>query len=190
MFLKKCFLRNRCVPCRFATSASTAPGGLSHVDGEGKPCMVDVSQKGITYRSATARAKVYLPPAVFALIREDTGDIHGAKGPVFASAIIAATMGVKKTSDLIPFCHPLPIEHIDVQIGTDKMPESTTSNVKISCTVKTTGKTGVEMEALTGASVAALTIYDMLKAMSHDIVISEVCLESKSGGKSAYVKRE
>jgi len=134
-----------------------------------------------------------LPQAVFDMLVPRSGgsgtgvEIVGAKGPVFATAIIAGTMGAKRTWDLIPFCHPLPVEHVDIQIAVDGAQERT---VGVSCTVRTTGKTGVEMEALTGASVAALCVYDMLKALSHDIVISELKLVAKAGGKSDIGRRE
>jgi cyclic pyranopterin phosphate synthase len=163
----------------------TETGGLSHVDERGQPCMVDVSNKAVTARSATASARVVLPPHVFALIerRESGGvEIIGAKGAVCATAIIAGTMGAKRTSSLLPFCHPLPVEHVQLSVEADPNPAART--LCISCTVRTTGKTGVEMEALSGASIAALCIYDMLKALSHDIVISDVRLERKTGGKS------
>jgi cyclic pyranopterin monophosphate synthase len=151
--------------------------------------MVDVSHKSVTIRSATARARVQLPPAVFALVEPQGGDtpaeIRGKKGPVFAAAIIAGTMAVKKTPELIPFCHPLPVEHVHVDISVD---DEHDHSVRVSCTVRTTGKTGVEMEALTGASLAALCIYDMLKALSHDIVIADLRLDAKSGGKSDFTR--
>lgn len=160
-------------------------GGLSHVDDSGNPCMVDVSAKAVTTRSATATARIILPPFVFALLerREDGRgvEIIGAKGAVFSTAVIAGTIGAKSTSSLIPFCHPLPVEHVHIGVSVDEKAERT---VRVECTVRTTGKTGVEMEALTGASVASLCIYDMLKALSHDIVIADVQLEQKTGGKS------
>merc|ERR1712224_1044914 len=156
-------------------------GNLTHVSGDGKPQMVDVSAKEVTRRFAHARTTVTLPPAMLHLLQE--GDIQSKKGPVFATAIIAGTMGVKKTSDLIPFCHPLPVEDCKVEITT---PTDGSSEIQIDCKVRVTHKTGVEMEALTGSSIAALTVYDMLKAMSHEMVISSTYLVEKTGGKSAY----
>lgn len=174
---------------RLISTSSVVTSGLSHVDVNGNPCMVNVSSKNITARSATARASVQLPGVVFDLLQQKPSsstlspniEIFGAKGPVFATAIIAGTMGAKRTAELIPFCHPLPIEHISIDVGVDPQRART---VGITCTVRTTGKTGVEMEALTGASVTALCIYDMLKALSHEIVVSDVKLISKTGGKS------
>ena len=141
--------------------------------------MVDVGDKSITKRTASARSIVILPPEVVQIIKED--EIHTKKGPVFQTAILAGIMGVKKTSDLIPLCHPLPINNCSVDISMNEA-----SQVIITCTAKTEGKTGVEMEALTGASIAALTIYDMCKAFSHDIVIQSTQLLSKSGGKRDF----
>ncbi len=150
---------------------------LTHVGNDNRPKMVDVSDKQDTVRSATAQSKVIVPPEVAACFVD--GEYTSAKGPVLDTAIIAGTMAVKKTSDLIPFCHPLQINGIDFSINTD-----TQNEIIIECTVKLKGKTGVEMEALTGASVAALTVYDMCKALSHEIIIAETRLLKKSGGKS------
>jgi molybdenum cofactor biosynthesis protein MoaC len=113
---------------------------------------------------------------------------HSKKGPIITTAIIAGVQGVKRTSELIPFCHPLPLHHcgVDVSIGVCTGAEEGTALVTIDCTATTEGKTGVEMEALTGASVAALTVYDMTKALSHDIVIRNTRLLTKTGGKSDY----
>ncbi|MEM9717946.1 MAG: cyclic pyranopterin monophosphate synthase MoaC [Bacteroidota bacterium] len=152
---------------------------FSHLDPTGNPQMVDVSQKAITKRVATARALMALPPEVAEKFQE--GEIQTAKGPVFQTAILAGTMAVKQTSNLIPLCHPLAIEKIHVDISL-----TSSNEVSIFCTVTTTGKTGVEMEALTGASMAALTIYDMCKALSHHMTIKEVRLWKKSGGKSDF----
>lgn len=149
---------------------------LSHVDANNQPTMVDVTDKAVTERIAQARAYVRLPESVRALIED--GDIQGKKGPVFQTAIIAGTMAAKKTSELIPFCHPLPLSSVKFHIGF-----ADDGRVVIDCTVKVTHNTGVEMEALTGASLAALTIYDMVKAISHDIVIEDTRLLAKSGGK-------
>ena len=150
---------------------------LSHVDRKNRPGMVDVSGKPVTQRSATARAVVSLPPEVRALLHGD--DLRGPKGPVFQTAIIAGTQAIKRTADLIPFCHPLAIESCRITIALDAGGDAV-----ITCTVGLSQKTGVEMEALTGATVAALTVYDMCKAVSHRMVIREVRLLEKTGGKS------
>jgi len=153
---------------------------LTHIDSAtGQPGMVDVNSKAVTRRIATAQSIVILGTKIMKLLAGD--DIQSKKGPVFQTAVIAGTMAVKQTSSLIPFCHPLAIEGCKITVTPNN-----TQEVLIECTVTITGKTGVEMEALTGASVAALTIYDMCKAMSHDIVISETRLVSKTGGKSDY----
>lgn len=149
---------------------------LSHIDPANQPRMVDVGAKAVTRREATARAMVVAPPAVMDLFAD--GDLRGPKGPVFQTAIIAGTQAVKRTSELIPFCHPLPIEHCRIVITVNAARE-----IQIDCTVGVQHKTGVEMEALVGASVAALTIYDMCKAITHDIRIRETRLLRKSGGK-------
>ena len=149
---------------------------FSHIDKNNKPQMVNVGEKEVTHRTATARAKLILPPEIQAALVD--GDIQSKKGPVFQTAILAGIMAAKKTSDLIPLCHPLPLEdcHIDIQ------PDSE-STLLIECRCETHHKTGVEMEALTAVSVAALTVYDMCKALSHDIVITELGLVEKTGGK-------
>ena len=152
---------------------------FSHLDREGNPAMVDVAAKGITQRIATARAIVHLPSSVIEQLQGE--EIHTKKGPVLQTAILAGIMGAKKTSDLIPLCHPLGLENCKVKINFNEAQE-----LVIECTAKITGKTGVEMEALTGASVAALTVYDMCKAFSHDILIKEICLMAKSGGKRDF----
>jgi len=152
---------------------------LSHVDEANQPTMVDVSGKAVTSRTAHASALVRLPEPVRAAISD--GDIASAKGPVFQTAIIAGTMAAKRTHELIPFCHPLGLDGCKIRIRlTDA------GDAQIDCEAKVSHKTGVEMEALTGASVAALTIYDMCKALSHDIVIDDVRLVGKTGGKSDY----
>ena len=151
---------------------------LSHIDDDNRPAMVDVSNKQATAREAVARSVVYLPDAVQAAVRD--GDIDSKKGPVFATAIIAGVMAAKKTHELIPFCHPLGLETCDVDIRLDG------DSAIVECRCRVHYKTGVEMEALTGASVAALTIYDMCKALSHDIVIRDTKLMSKTGGKRDY----
>jgi cyclic pyranopterin phosphate synthase len=152
---------------------------FSHLDENGQPAMVDVSGKAPTRREATAQALVRLPKEVLAQLRD--GEIASKKGPVFQTAILAGTMACKKTSDLIPLCHPLPLDDIKIRIRVNERQEAA-----VECRVACHGRTGVEMEALTGASVAALTLYDMCKAFSHDIVISEVRLLEKTGGKSDF----
>ena len=152
---------------------------LSHIDKNDNPGMVDVSEKNITKRTATAKTIVVLTEEIVKLFKN--GDIVSKKGAVFQTAIIAGTIAVKKTSELIPFCHPLQIEKCKIKI---ELAEN--NQVIIYCEVSVQGKTGVEMEALTGASVAALTIYDMCKSMSHEIVIKETGLVNKKGGKSDY----
>lgn len=151
---------------------------LSHVDDRNRPAMVDVGDKAVTAREAHARSIVVLPEAV--LVALDGDEIRSKKGPVFATAIIAGVMAAKKTHELIPFCHPLGLDNCDVAIALDG------DRAVIDCRCKVTHKTGVEMEALTGASVAALTVYDMCKALSHDIVISETRLMMKTGGKEDF----
>ncbi len=140
--------------------------------------MVDVSEKAVTHREARARCIVHLPEAVRSAV--DGDEIQSKKGPVFATAIIAGVMAAKKTHELIPFCHPLGLEDCDVSIRLDD------ADAIIECTCRVHHKTGVEMEALTGASVAALTIYDMCKALSHDIVIGPTRLLEKRGGKEDF----
>jgi cyclic pyranopterin phosphate synthase len=153
---------------------------LSHVDDQGRPTMVDVGDKAVTRRTATARAFVDFPPEVMAQLKSAAGtELVGPKGPIFATAVVAGIQAAKRTWELIPMCHPLPIDGVSVECTL-----AGEHRVAVRCTVKTTHKTGVEMEALTGASVAALTIYDMTKALSHAIVIREVELLEKTGGKS------
>ncbi|MDQ3394367.1 MAG: cyclic pyranopterin monophosphate synthase MoaC [Bacteroidota bacterium] len=155
---------------------------FTHVDGKGNPGMVDVSDKAITKRTATAQAIVMVNEEV--LQHLEGGEINTRKGPVFQTAIIAGTMGSKKTADLIPLCHPLGLESCKIQITVNDLKE-----IVITCSASITSNTGVEMEALTGASIAALTIYDMCKSFSHDIVIKEIKLKEKTGGKSDYTNR-
>lgn len=141
--------------------------------------MVNVGEKVPTLRTAKAQAVVILGDAVLELLEKD--EIHTKKGPVFQTAILAGIMAAKKTGDLIPLCHPLGLDHCQVHIHLDE-----SRAVIIECTASLTGKTGVEMEALTGASIAALTIYDMAKAFSHEIVIREIKLMEKTGGKRDF----
>ena len=141
--------------------------------------MVNVGGKEVTKRKAIARAEMYLGPEIIGLFSDN--EIKTKKGPVFQTAIIAGVQAVKKTSDLIPMCHPLQINAVDIDIKIiDK------EHIEIFCSVEIDGKTGVEMEALTGASVASLTIYDMCKSISQKMVIKEIKLLKKTGGKSDY----
>jgi cyclic pyranopterin monophosphate synthase len=156
---------------------------LTHIDTAGNPSMVDVSEKMITKRIAKARSIVVLGSEIMQLLQND--EISTKKGPVFQTAIIAGVMAAKRTGELIPLCHPLGLENCQVQITVNEKNE-----VVIDCTASLTSKTGVEMEALVGASVAALTIYDMCKAMSHDIVIKETRLIEKTGGKKDFKQTE
>ncbi len=153
-------------------------GKLSHVDAANRPTMVDVGDKSATDRTAIARSIVELPAPVLAVL--DGDEIATKKGPVFATAIIAGVMAAKKTHELIPFCHPLGLDSCKIDITVDG------EQAVIDCSCRVHHKTGVEMEALTGASVAALTIYDMCKALSHDIVIRETRLIAKTGGKQDF----
>ena len=153
---------------------------FSHLDAQNRPAMVNVGDKPATRRTAHALAIVSLPAELVALLRD--GEITTKKGPIFHAAILAGVMGAKKTSELIPLCHPLALEDCQIEI----QPDAARSEIEIHCRVQTHGKTGVEMEALTGATVAALTIYDMAKAISHGIVIKEIRLLEKTGGKRDY----
>lgn len=142
--------------------------------------MVDVGSKQATHRTAKARATVVLPEAVLEHFKE--GEIRTTKGAVFQTAILAGIMAAKKTGDLIPLCHPLGLDNCQVKIFFGENQE-----LVIECFASVTGKTGVEMEALTGASVAALTVYDMCKAFSHHIRICEIRLLEKTGGKKDFI---
>ena len=153
---------------------------FSHLDAQNRPAMVNVGDKTITKRTAHAVAVVTLPDALAALLRD--GEIATKKGPIFQTAILAGVMGAKKTSDLVPLCHPLALDDCQLEIK----PDVSRGEISIHCRVQTHAKTGVEMEALTGASVAALTFYDMAKAVTHGIVIKEIRLLEKTGGKSDY----
>jgi cyclic pyranopterin phosphate synthase len=154
---------------------------FTHISREGNPQMVNVSEKKITRRLAEAEATVDVGDEILGLIHDD--ELITKKGPVFQTAIIAGVMGAKKTAELIPFCHPLQLEDCQVKIKVvDKI-------IVIQSTAIITGKTGVEMEALTAASVAALTVYDMCKAISHNISIREVRLMAKSGGKKDFKRQ-
>jgi|EP00945_MAST-04E_sp_MAST-4E-sp1_P006589 GTP 3',8-cyclase / cyclic pyranopterin monophosphate synthase len=181
---------------RIGGFSTLAGNDLTHIStdaktGEKMPKMVDVGGKTETVREARARATIEMPMRVV----EKVQDGKGPKGAVFSTAIIAGTMGAKKTSDLIPFCHPLQIEKCKIDISVKPevrmgQYDEEIKTVDVTCTVRCSGKTGVEMEALTGCSVAALAIYDMTKAMSHNIVISNIHLMKKTGGKSDYMVEE
>ena len=148
---------------------------LSQVDEQSRPTMVDVTGKPVTRRTAVAEARVRFPREAAASLR--AGGFTTAKGPVFHTAIVAGVMAAKRTHELIPFCHPLGIEDCRIEIDMDG------DEAVIRCAVAVNHRTGVEMEALTGASVAALTIYDMCKALSHEMVIAGTRLIEKHGGK-------
>lgn len=155
---------------------------LTHLDESGRPGMVDVSAKAETRREASASGTVRFSPAIWEAL--DKSGFSSSKGSILDVAVIAGTTGVKQTANLIPFCHPIPISSCKFRI--EKEPDARA--VTFVCTVSCHGRTGVEMEALTGASVAALALYDMTKALGHDIVIEQVQLLAKSGGKSDYVR--
>ena len=152
---------------------------LTHIDPKGRPAMVDVSGKEVTQREAHAQCRVRFPADVARQLR--ASGLKSAKGGIVETAIIAGTMAVKRTYELIPFCHPLPIDGCRIAIDWDG-----DASLHIECTVKTTHRTGVEMEALTGATVAALTVYDMCKALSHRIVLGPAKLLGKRGGKRDF----
>ena len=156
--------------------------GLTHFDGEGRAHMVDVGDKDVTDRIAVAACHVKMLPETFAVITEG----RAKKGDVLGVARLAGIMAAKRTADLIPLCHPLPI----TKVAVDLVPDNALPGVRIEATVKTTGQTGVEMEALTAASVAALTLYDMLKAADKSMTIEGVRLIEKTGGVSGDYKRE
>lgn len=149
---------------------------LTHFDSEGRAHMVDVSDKAVTDRVAVAEARVVMKPETLALVTEG----RAKKGDVLGVARLAGIMAAKRTADLIPLCHPLPITRVAV----DLIPDADLPGVRIEATVKTTGQTGVEMEALTAASVAALTVYDMLKAAEKSMRIEGLRVVLKDGGKS------
>lgn len=152
---------------------------LTHINDEGRARMVDVSDKRETCRTATASATVNVSPATMEIIR--TGGVK--KGDVLSVAQVAGIMAAKKTADIIPMCHPLMLTSVDIGY------ELTDAEIHITATVKCKGVTGVEMEALTAASTAALTIYDMCKAIQRDITVTDIMLLRKDGGKSGEFKR-
>jgi cyclic pyranopterin monophosphate synthase len=151
---------------------------FTHIDSSGNPTMVDVSEKKITKRTAKAQATVNVGKEIIALIHGD--ELITKKGPVFQTAIIAGVMGAKNTSTLIPFCHPLGLEDCQIKINVKG------NSIVIDSIATITAKTGVEMEALTAVTVAALTVYDMCKALSHNIIIEEIKLMEKTGGKKDF----
>ena len=155
---------------------------LTHLDATGNAHMVDVSDKHVTSRSATAKAQVLMLPETLALILSG----QAKKGDVLATARIAGIMAAKKTHELIPLCHPLLISKVSVDFTTDEK----SSSIEVSATVRVEGKTGVEMEALTACSVAALTLYDMCKAVDRGMKITDLRLTEKSGGKSGTFTAE
>jgi cyclic pyranopterin phosphate synthase len=163
----------------YKISKNSGSDMLTHLDKQDNPTMVDVSAKQVTHRTATARSIVVLPNEV--LQHLVNGELQTKKGAVFQTAIIAGIMAAKKTGDLIPLCHPLGMDNCKVTIEL-----SAENEVVIDCTASISAKTGIEMEALVGASIAALTVYDMCKAMSHDIVIKETKLIAKTGGKRDF----
>ncbi len=155
---------------------------LTHLDRRNRPAMVDVGAKAVTQRTATAEARLRLPRPVGVALK--ASGHRTRKGPVFDTAVIAGVMAAKRTHELIPFCHPLGIESCAVEIT-----QPSSVQIVVRCRVSVHHRTGVEMEALTGASVAALTIYDMCKALSHDIRIERVQLIEKSGGRRPLRRR-
>jgi cyclic pyranopterin monophosphate synthase len=155
---------------------------LTHFDARGNAAMVDVSDKPATARRASARARVVMQPATLAVVRAGTAE----KGDVLAVARLAGIMAAKRTAELIPLCHPLPITAVTVNLAPDAAGEA----VEIEATVRTTGQTGVEMEALTAASVAALTVYDMCKAIDRGMRIEALRVTHKDGGKSGAFQQD
>lgn len=156
---------------------------FSHLNKKLDPSMVNIKEKTITHRKAIAMATMEFPWNIISKLQE--GNFQTAKGSVFQTAIIAGIMAAKKTGELIPLCHPVGLENCEVNIQL-----ADGNKIRIYCTAEVHAKTGIEMEALTGASLAALTIYDMCKAMSHDIVIKEIKLLEKSGGKNDFRRSE
>jgi cyclic pyranopterin phosphate synthase len=155
--------------------------GLTHLTARNQPTMVDVGAKEVTRRVARAEARIRLPRAVLLALRKSG---HRTKqGPIFDTAIIAGVFAAKRTSELIPFCHPLLLDNCKLEVG------AAPGGIRVVCTVSVQGRTGVEMEAMTGVTVAALTVYDMCKALSHDIEITGVRLLAKTGGKRDFSRR-
>jgi cyclic pyranopterin monophosphate synthase len=156
-----------------------AKAKLSHVDRKGRIRMVDVGEKAVTTREALARGEIMMSPVALKLIR--SGEV--AKGDPLQTAKLAGIMAAKQTSALIPLCHPLPLTHVSVELT------ATRRGYQIQARVRTSAQTGVEMEALTAVSVAALTIYDMVKAVDKEMVIGDICLVEKTGGRSGHYRR-
>ena len=154
---------------------------ITHLDEKNRPKMVDVSDKEPTKREAVASGSIYMSADAFKAVKQNTAK----KGPVLQTAVVAAIMGVKKTSELVPMCHPLAISKVEVDVAEDEEACKFTLFVRVKCE----GKTGVEMEALSGVSVGLLTIYDMLKAIDKGMRMTDIVLESKSGGKSGDFER-
>jgi cyclic pyranopterin monophosphate synthase len=154
---------------------------LSHLSARNRPTMVDVGGKDVTHRVAVAEARVRLPRGVARALR--ASGHRTSKGPVFDTATLAGVMAAKRTHELIPFCHPLGVENCQVEIR-----QRTAAEILVRCRVSVHHRTGVEMEALTGAAIAALTIYDMCKALSHDIEITGLKLLAKSGGRRPFLR--
>ena len=151
---------------------------LTHLDERNRPTMVDVGAKAVTHRSAVAEARLRMPRAVGNALRR--AGQRTKKGPVFDTAVVAGVMGAKRTHELIPFCHPLGLENCQVEV------RAVSGGLQVLCSVAVHHRTGVEMEALSGACIAALTVYDMCKALSHDIEITSVRLLEKRGGKRTF----
>jgi cyclic pyranopterin phosphate synthase len=158
---------------------------FSHIDANNRPQMVDVGGKVVTRRAAHAVAIVVLPPPLAGLLKE--GEVRTAKGPIFQAAILAGIMGAKKTPELIPLCHPIPLDDCSIEISARAEAADGTVEVEIHCRARAEARTGVEMEALCGATLAALTLYDMGKAVTHGISIREIRLLEKTGGKKDYL---
>jgi cyclic pyranopterin phosphate synthase len=161
------------------TNQSSMSSSLTHLDAQGAAHMVDVSDKTTTQRTAVATGFILLQPQTLALLRDQSLP----KGDVLATARIAGIMAAKQTSSLIPLCHPLPLTKVAIDLA---LVDEPVSGIKIQATCRTTGQTGVEMEALTAVSVAALTLYDMCKAVDHDMVIGTIQLIKKAGGKHDF----
>lgn len=153
-------------------------GKLTHIDSGGNASMVDISEKAVTRRIARAQASVKVGKEIISEIKDN--DLRTKKGSVFQTAVLAGVMASKRTSDLIPLCHPLSLDNCQIHVRVEE------ESIVLESEVTTTGKTGVEMEALTAVSVAALTVYDMCKAMSHKIIIEQICLLEKTGGKNNF----
>ena len=166
-------------PRRPSAPSHRRTGALSHIDRDGRARMVDVGDKPVTAREAVAQGEITMSPAALKLVRSGAA----AKGDPLQAARLAGIMAAKQTSNLIPLCHPLALTHVSVELT------PTTHGYRIEARVRTSGQTGVEMEALTAVSVAALTVYDMVKAVDKGMVIGEICLVEKKGGRSGHYRR-